>query len=118
MSTESSSSHPHTATQRALDEFHKLLPLFEEAGYKLETLALDLGVAPKLVPRFARIGDVSPERQAELLEAHRHHRLAHGILKGLLHANEAQRVLKVGSLSPSVMEISIGILPKVRLIWS
>jgi hypothetical protein len=110
--------HAHGAAQRAIDDFHNLLPLFEEAGYKLECLALDLGVTPKLEPRFVKIRDVPLERQQELLEQHRHQRLAQAVLKCLFHANDAQEKLRVGNLSPRGMEISVGIVPKVRLIWS
>jgi hypothetical protein len=118
MSEPAAQTHGHGAAQRAIDDFHNLLPLFEEAGYKLESFALDLGVTPKLEPRFVKVCDVLPERRQELLREHLHHRMAHAVLKCLFHANDAQEKLRVGNLSPRGMEITVGIIPKVRLIWS
>jgi hypothetical protein len=118
MSDPVASSHPHASVQRTIDEFHCLLPLFEQAGYKLVSLALDLGVPPKLEPRFCKVCDVPPERREELLKENLHHRMAHAVLRGLFRAHDAQEMLRVGDLTPQGMEISVGMMPKVRLIWS
>jgi hypothetical protein len=102
----------------ATTQLSEAMPLIERAGFRLESLAVEMGVPPKLIPRFSVVKRVpDPEREALAKEAGGN-RLGHAVLEALVKAGRLQRAVNVPELSFSHIEVLVGIMPKVRLVFS
>lgn len=96
-----------------LDEF---LPIFEQAGYVLHGLEIEMGISPKLVPRFRFLPNVSEEDRADALRRAQGNRMARVILEALLKAGRLTKHLRVGELHFLGLEVVLGVVPTVRIL--
>jgi hypothetical protein len=100
------------------DELHKALPLIEKAGFRLNAMAVDVGVPPKLAPRFLVEDAVSEEQKNAVLEEARGDRWLHMLLTSLFRARDLQQVVRVGKLSCHEVELHISAMPKIRITFN
>jgi len=100
------------------DELHKALPLIEKAGFRLNAMSVDVGVPPKLAPRFVIEDAVSEEQKNAVLEEARGDRWLHMLLTSLFRARDLRQVVHVGKLSCHEVELHISAMPKIRITFN
>ena len=97
-----------------LDELNAATPSLTKAGYQLQEVELEVGVPPKLIPRFS-ICQPQPNSVEQITEELKQNRLGRNILKGLNAANSLQSKLAVPNMEFSHIEIEIGVVPTIKL---
>ena len=100
-----------------VDECTECLPLFEEAGFSLVRFDFDVGLSPKLLPRFMINRVASEEEQKEALEKVRKRRVVAAIMKALFKAAQMHDVLRVGHLCFMGVEVNVSAMPTVKMIF-
>ncbi len=102
------------SVNKVLDELNMATPSLKKAGYQLEEIEIEIGVPPKLIPRFGicQQQSGSDEQIAEELKTNR---IGKNILKGLNAASSLQSKLKMSDMEFSHIEIEIGVVPTVKL---
>ncbi len=108
----------HRRTQAVLQELHDDLPVFEKAGFFLHSMEVELGVSPKLIPRFRVAHSISPEAQQEILEEVRQKRVLHTLLALLFKSSHLSDIMKIGDLEFHAFKIEVGAIPTVSLVFS
>ena len=96
--------------QAALKDIHANEVLFEEAGFELDEISIELSISPKCILNFEQVKTLSSEQQATILQTDMS-KLNRLLLKTLFKAYEM-------NLSPyKINDISIhlSMIPKVRL---
>ncbi len=107
----------HQVLVRTVDDFHKCLPHFEQAGFSLVRFDVEIGLTPKLLPRFMINHVASPAEQKEILAKVRRNRLAATIMKALFKAAHLHDVMRVGQLQFMGLEVGVSAVPTVRMIF-
>lgn len=97
----------------ALSDFNAALPIISLAGYTVSEVAVELGIPPKIVANFASIESVSDEKIEEILKQHQDAVLATMLVRAIMSARKLQDGMKIGSLRPKGLAISIGLSPSV-----
>lgn len=102
----------------AVNTFTQDLPLFEQAGFSLKCLELELGVTPYLRPRF-NIGQIPPDEQKKLLldDARKKGGSTYAVLAALFKAVEMKQFLKLGNLELVGLNVTLSAIPSVRLVF-
>jgi len=96
---------------------NKALPIAEEAGYKLQTVEIRLGIPPKLIPHFNQVRSLSAEEKTELLERIKDKRYTKMLLSTLFKSSEIQETLKIGDLPAGVIQIELTAVPNIILVY-
>jgi len=107
----------HRKIKQITDELHEAVPYLEKAGYVLDSLSVDIGIPPKVVPRFTVREEIDEATKEAVLEESKQHRLAHMILAAVLKTSPLRRAIKVGSLTFRELEIHCAAIPKIRLVF-
>ena len=102
------------SVNKALDDLNAATPSLKKAGYLLEEMEIEIGVPPKLIPRFS-IYESQDESRDEAAEELKTNRVGKNILKGLNVARSLESKLKVRNMEFSHIEIEIGVVPTVKL---
>lgn len=112
------SDYAHRKVAVAVNRFTECLPLFEQAGFSLRCFDLEVGVSPHMTPRFI-IGNVpNDERKRELLkEAKKLGGSAFAVLTALFKAVELKQHLHLGKLKLVGLNVTVGAMPAVRLVF-
>ena len=100
-----------------VEQFNKALPVTEEAGYKLQTAEIRLGIPPKLIPHFNQERSLSVEEKAELMERIKDRPYTKMLLSTLFKSSEIQESLKIGDLSAGVIQIELTAVPNIILVY-
>ena len=106
--------------QRLVDhvnEFDAYLPLLERAGFELRRFEIEVGLSPKFIPRFMIRRLISEEEKKRLLEEAGSKHLLKMILDALFKASYLSKHVKVGALEFLGLEIHVGAVPRVRLLF-
>jgi hypothetical protein len=102
----------------AVHGFSKALPLFEEAGFKLRSFDVTLGISPTLTPRFIITKDLDPEeRHAMLARAEEFGGSVKAVLIALFKAVDLRHHMTLGALELVGLNVSISAIPSVRLVF-
>ncbi|MBT3376629.1 MAG: hypothetical protein HN742_07930 [Lentisphaerae bacterium] len=107
----------HRKIKQITDELHDAVPYLEKAGYVLDSLSVDIGMPPKVVPRFTVREEIDEATKDAVLAESKEHRLAHLILIAVLKTAPLRRAVRVGSLAFRELEIHCGAIPKIRLVF-
>lgn len=107
----------HREIQQITDELREAIPYLEKAGYVLDSLSVDIGMPPKVVPRFTVREEIDEAMKEAVLAESKQHRLAHMILVAVLKTSPLRRAIKVGSLTFRELEIHCAAIPKIRLVF-
>ena len=105
------------SVNKVLDELNAATPSLVKAGYQLDEVEIEVGVPPKLIPRFS-ICQSQPDSSEQITEELKNNRIGRNILKGLNAANILQSRLTVPNMKFSHIEIEIGVVPTVKLRYS
>ena len=107
----------HRKMKEMVDELHDDLPIFERAGYKLDKLEVELGIAPKLIPHFKVEKLLCKEEQDAILKEVRPNRILHLLLSSLFKASYLKDIMQIGNLDFHALKIELAASPKVHLIF-
>ena len=102
------------SVNKVLDELNSATPSLVKAGYQLDEVEIEIGVPPKLIPRFS-ICQSQPNSSEQITEELKKNRIGRNVLKGLNAANSLQSKLTVPNMEFSHIEIEIGVVPTVKL---
>ena len=100
-----------------VDEFNKALPDIEEAGYKLRTVEIRLGIPPKLVPHFDQVTELSAAEKEALMLSIKDKRYTRMLLSTLFKSSEMQQGLQIGDLPAGVIQIELTAVPNIILVY-
>ena len=100
-----------------IKDFDEARPHLESAGYKLSGLEIEMGVPPKLTTEF-ECGEASEEKINLALEGLKGNKVGTIVLKSLIKANGLQSGISMKGLNFSHIEIDVGLIPTVRLIFT
>ncbi len=100
-----------------VEEFNKALPITEEAGYKLQTVEIRLGIPPKLIPHFKQERELSTEEKEELMLRIKDRPYTKMLLSTLFKSSEIQNSLKIGNLPAGVIQIELTAVPNIILVY-
>lgn len=100
-----------------VDEFNKALPVIEEAGFKLRTVEIRLGIPPKLVPHFDQITELSAAEKETLMLSIKDKRYTRMLLSTLFKSSEMQQGLQIGDLPAGVIQIELTAVPNIILVY-
>ena len=103
--------------KEVINNFDQARPHLEKAGYKLSGLEIEMGVPPKLTTEF-ECGSASEDKISSALEALKDNKIGSMVLKSLIKANSLQSGISLKGLKFSHIEIEVGLIPNVRLIFS
>lgn len=100
-----------------IDEFNAALPAFEEAGFTLKRLDVEIGISPAVVARFdiRKIADRA-ERESALRRLQGETSL-HSLLNSMLKACKLHRVMRIGDLELIGIAVTLSTLPSVKLVF-
>jgi hypothetical protein len=103
--------------KEVINNFNEARPFLEDAGYKLSGLQIEMGVPPKLTTEF-ECDNASEEKINSALESLKDNKVGLMVLKSLIKANGLQNGISLKGLKFSHIEIEVGLIPNVRLIFS
>ena len=103
--------------KEVINNFNEARPFLEDAGYKLSGLQIEMGVPPKLTTEF-ECNNASEEKINSALESLKDNKVGLMVLKSLIKANGLQNGISLKGLKFSNIEIEVGLIPNVRLIFS
>ncbi|MBA4148322.1 MAG: hypothetical protein H0X66_09415 [Verrucomicrobia bacterium] len=89
---------------------------FEEAGYELTGLDLDLAITQRLAVHFNKFEDV-PHSTLRTLLAKQTHETIKAILSGLIKAEETAANVELTHLKYDGVIMDIGAVPLIRMLW-
>ena len=110
--------HSHRVTVDHVMDFHEFIPVFERAGFALQNFEIEIGLSPKMIPHFMITKHISEPEKRAILNETRHQRVLHMILEALFKASYLSEHVKVGILQFQGLEIHVGAIPTVRLLFS
>ena len=93
------------------DDLNARLPALREAGYTLTSVALEVGLAPKVKATFAAAPDISEERVDAVIEEHKDARVTVALLRALYGAYKLQNGIRIAGMKPCDIELELGVTP-------
>ncbi len=107
----------HRKVVEIVNEFVACTELFARAGFCLQNFDVEVGISPKLIPRFyvTRIPEEA-ERQ-KLLDQVKSKRLIHAILNGLFKTADLQRYFHIGEMNLVGIEVHAATMPTIRMLF-
>ncbi len=97
-----------------IDEVTASFSLFEKAGFEVEEVQVEIGVAPKLMPRFKYVRDISPNEQEKLIAEAGDKKLVKFMLISLFKSAKLQKLIQDPKLEFYAIEIDLTAVPSVR----
>ncbi|MBM40559.1 MAG: hypothetical protein CL483_01380 [Acidobacteria bacterium] len=99
-------------------EIQESVNVFEEAGYELVGLRMEMGFNPKVVPRIHRVLEISDRDFDKLIEQHEDREVVSALLKALRKAEQLEDKVKIPNLEYDSVEIEVGVVPAVHINWT
>jgi len=101
----------------ALHEINGSTEVFQEAGYELGHVEMELSPVPRLIVHLDRVEDVRDSILSSLTDANRERRITHALLNAVIQAEAvADRVDIQGQVYYRLI-VHVGPVPSVRLGW-
>jgi len=110
--------HHHKKLIEVSDRFHKHLPIFESAGYKLKKFEVELGISPKIIPHFMIDESVTLDQKMDALAKVKGKRLMHLMMEALIKASKLHGAMQIGDLDFCGVEVHLSAIPTVRLLFA
>lgn len=101
----------------ALQEIHNSTELFQQAGFVLDGVDLEISPVQRLLVHLLRVEAVHASVLRSLAQASQQRRTTRAILSSLLQAQQMAETVEVGGLVYNEVIIGIGPIPSVRLCW-
>ncbi len=101
-------------------EIQESTKVFEEAGYELLGLRVEMGFNPKVVPRIRRVKDISDREFSRLMSKHEDREVVNALLKAIRKAEELEDKVNLSAhnLELCNFEIEVGVVPAVHVTWA
>jgi len=99
----------------AVADFNEALPVVRKAGFMLEGVTLQVSLSPSIQAGFQATEPISDEQVATIESEHGDNKLAIMLVHTLRRAQKLQAAVKVGSLKPQGLSVSIGLSPSVSI---
>lgn len=100
-----------------ITEVTAAFPVFERAGFEVEEVQIEIGLAPKLMPRFKHTRTITPEEQEKLLAEVAHQKLVKFMLISLFKSIKMKSLIQDPKLEFHAIEIDLTAVPSVRGIF-
>ncbi|MBL68197.1 MAG: hypothetical protein CMO74_07060 [Verrucomicrobiales bacterium] len=101
-----------------LTEIQESTSVFEEAGYELIGLRIEMGFNPKVVPSIRRVEDISDRAFRKLIEKHEDRKVVSALLKAIRKAEQMEDKVNLSSLELCNFEIEVGVVPAIHINWA
>jgi len=95
-------------------EVTQAFPIFERAGYEVEEVQVEIGMMPKLMPRFRLVKEISVEEQQALLDEVSSKKLVKFMLISLFKSTKMKNLIQDPKLEFHAIEIDLTAVPSVR----
>ncbi|NVJ62052.1 MAG: hypothetical protein HWE27_16800 [Gammaproteobacteria bacterium] len=92
-------------------------PLFEKAGFEVEEVQVEIGLAPKLMPRFRHVKTIAPAEQEALIAEAGNKKLVKFMLISLFKSLKMNNLINDPKLDFHAIEIDLTAVPSVRGIF-
>ncbi len=101
-------------------EIRESTTVFEEAGYELIGMRIEMGFNPKVVPRIRRVKDISDREFRSLLGKHEDREVVNALLKAIRKAEELEDKVRLNdhNLELCNFEIEVGVVPAIHVTWA
>ena len=104
------------AVSDVVSKLNEALPHLAASGYRMDGLEIEVGIPPKIIPHFA-VEEVFADTIEMSLVALEGNKVGYALLKSLLQAQGLQQKLDIEGMSFSRIEIEVGLIPAVRLLY-
>jgi len=101
----------------ALTELNDSTGIFQEAGYTMEGVELELSPVQRLIVHLQKFDDVAEAELQRLLAATVARRTTHAVLASLIKAEQVAGRVSLTNLRYRELTIHVGPVPTVRLCW-
>ncbi len=100
-----------------LKDFEESLPIITKAGFQLAELNVGVGIPPTIIACFT-IKEVSPETLEEAQTEIESKKIGKLVLGSLIGATKMKEKLELKNIVMKGIEVEVGLLPKVTLVYS
>ena len=100
-----------------LKDFEESLPIITKAGFQLAELNVGVGIPPSIIACFT-IKEVSSETLKEAQAEIESKKIGKLVLDSLIGATKMKEKLELKNMVMKGIEVEIGLLPKVTLVYS
>ena len=101
----------------SLREINSSVLVFQQAGYELAAVDMELSPLHQLVVHLDRMEDVSIRKLRSLLDSNQHRKFTCGLLGSLIRAEEMADQIDLENLVYYRLVANIGPIPSMRLCW-
>ncbi len=91
--------------------------IFEEAGFIMEQLEIEVGLTSRITPRFKQIKTITAEEESQLLERISHQKMISFVLISLFKSSRMKSLLQDTNMIFHGIEIEIATAPSVKTIF-
>jgi hypothetical protein len=102
---------------RALQEIDGSMEILRDAGYVVQEVEMELGIAQRLIAHLEKVEDVPHSTIKSLLDVNQSLKTLHAILAALLKAEELADHVTLAHLTYYKLTVYAGLTPCVRLCW-
>lgn len=100
-----------------IDEFNAALPAFEEAGFTLKRLDIEIGISPAVIARFDIRKLTNQQDQESALRKLQGDASLHSLLNSMLKACKLHHIMRIGDLDLIGVVVTLSTLPSVKLVF-
>ena len=100
-----------------LEEIQEAERVFNESGYKVRAVRMEMGFNPKGVTELQREKKISSRLQERLVKKHAKNKLLKSMLTSLFKAEALEDKVHLRNLTFSEVHIEVGVVPAVHVVW-
>ena len=89
-------------------------PIFNDAGFIMDELDIEVGIVPKLTPKFRHFKEITLAQESEILDRLNERKLIKFLLISLFKSSRIKKMLEGSEMNLHVIEIDITAIPSVR----
>ncbi|MDP6905148.1 MAG: hypothetical protein QF406_11950 [Verrucomicrobiota bacterium] len=101
----------------SLEKIQDAERVFEEAGYDLRAVELEMGFNPKVVAVLKHKTSVSSRKKEQLLKKHESDKLLKTVLTSLFKAEALEDKVHLQRLTFSEVHLEMGLVPAIHVMW-
>ena len=101
----------------SLEKIQDAERVFEEAGYDLRAVELEMGFNPKVVAVLKHKTSVSSRKKEQLLKKHESDKLLKTVLTSLFKAEALEDKVHLQRLTFSEVHLEMGLVPAIHVLW-
>ena len=101
----------------SLREINSSTQVFQQAGYELSGVDVELSPLQRLIVHLHRVEDVHSSTLRSLLSSNQHRKVTHALLRSLIQAEDMADQVDLDNLVYHKLIVNVGPIPAVRLCW-